>query len=157
LSNIRFQYGVYISLAYSSPFSNLSFVRLLVTWWSTSKSNCHCKHQVTIQFLFFHHPSSLESIVCSIVLTTSTTETSNTFYHTPLHFRLKNKITHLNPFIYSIITKIVEKPICYCNRNKNCSKKHCIFAFGFFNVNINITFWIIFTCLKYIGLYLDLK
>jgi hypothetical protein len=40
---------------------------------------------------------------------------------------------------------------------KNCSHKYCISIFGFFYVSIDITFWIIFICFKYVGLDLDLK
>jgi hypothetical protein len=40
---------------------------------------------------------------------------------------------------------------------KNCNHKYCIFAIGFFCVSIDITSWIIFVCLKYIGLDLDLR
>jgi hypothetical protein len=39
---------------------------------------------------------------------------------------------------------------------QNCSHKYYISTFGFY-VNINIKFWIIFVCLKYIGLDLDLR
>ncbi len=38
---------------------------------------------------------------------------------------------------------------------KNCSLKYRIFNIWFFCVNMDITSWIIFVCLKYIGLDLD--
>jgi len=56
MSNIRFQYGVFVILTYSFPFSWLSFVFPSRLWQSASKSNCHCKLQVTIRFILFHNP-----------------------------------------------------------------------------------------------------
>jgi hypothetical protein len=48
LFEIRFQYGVFVSPAYSSPFSRLSFVYLSITCQFASKSNFRYKLQVTI-------------------------------------------------------------------------------------------------------------
>jgi hypothetical protein len=119
LSNIQFQYGVFVSPAYSSPFSRLSYVHLSMTWQFASKSNCCCKLWVIIWFILFHNSSSLEFVVHYIILTTSTASTFNTFYHTPLNFELRNKIIRLNPLIYSITRKTIEKHIHYNNNLKN--------------------------------------
>ncbi len=40
LSNIRFQYGVFVSPTYSSPFSRLSHVCFSITYPFASKFNC---------------------------------------------------------------------------------------------------------------------
>ncbi len=62
LSNIKFQYGVYINPTHSFPFSKLSFVYFSITCWFTSKFNCRCKFWVTIRFILFHNSSFSKSI-----------------------------------------------------------------------------------------------
>jgi hypothetical protein len=69
LSNIEFQYRVFVSPTYSSPFLRLFFICLSITCRFASKSNSHCKLRVTIQFILFHNSSSSKSIDCFIVLT----------------------------------------------------------------------------------------
>jgi hypothetical protein len=45
--------------------------------------------------------------------------TSDTFYHTPFIFELKNKTSHLNTLLYDITTKFVENlPIIARKKNK---------------------------------------
>ncbi len=73
LSNIRFRDGVFVSLTYSFPFLKISFVCLSITRQFASKSNCHCKFWVTIQFILLHNSLSSESIDHSAILMVSTT------------------------------------------------------------------------------------
>jgi len=68
MSNIRFQYGVFVSPTYSSPFSELSFVWFSITCQFASKSNYHCKFWVTIQFILFHNSLSLKFVNRYIIL-----------------------------------------------------------------------------------------
>ncbi len=56
LSNIIFWYGVCLILAYSLPFSRLSFVFPSRPWQFASKSDCHYNLRITIQFILFHNP-----------------------------------------------------------------------------------------------------
>jgi len=55
LSNIEFQYGVFVISAYSLPFSWLTFICLSKPWQFASKSNFHYKLQITIRFILFHN------------------------------------------------------------------------------------------------------
>jgi hypothetical protein len=71
LSNIKLQYGVSVSPAYSCLFSRLSSICLSITCQFASKSNCCYKFWVTIQFILFHNIIFLESIDCYVVLTMS--------------------------------------------------------------------------------------
>jgi hypothetical protein len=73
LSNIKFQYGVWINLAYSSPFSRLSSICLTITWQFASKSDYCYKLWVTIQFILLHNPSSSKCMDYYAIFTTLTT------------------------------------------------------------------------------------
>ncbi len=72
LSSIKFWYGVFINLAYSFLFSRLFYVCLLITYLFASKSNCHCRLWVTIQFILFHNSSFSECVDCFGILIAST-------------------------------------------------------------------------------------
>jgi hypothetical protein len=73
LSNIKLQYGVFLSPTYSCPFSRLFSICFLIIYQFASECNYRYKLRVTIRFILFHNSSSPEFVIHFVVLRALTT------------------------------------------------------------------------------------